>query len=91
MLISCRRDINSAVCSQEIVEDGNHMTFDYMALLAVASTIAGAGLLSDSPTAVIASMLGVSALDELHLTEPHSYAPLCVCLFACYFVRPSVC
>jgi hypothetical protein len=43
---------------QEIVEDGNHMTFDYMALLTVASTIAGAGLLSDSPTAVIASMLG---------------------------------
>ncbi len=57
-------DRRSVCISQDVVEDGNHMTFDYMALMAVASTIAGAGLLSDSPTAVIASMLGKDAQER---------------------------
>lgn len=40
-----------------IIDDGNHLTFDFMALVATASVIAGAGLLADSATTVIASML----------------------------------
>ncbi len=39
------------------IDDGNHLTFNYLALLACASAIAGAGLLGDSATTVIASML----------------------------------
>jgi uncharacterized hydrophobic protein (TIGR00271 family) len=39
------------------IDDGNHLTFNYLALLACASMIAGAGLLGDSATTVIASML----------------------------------
>ena len=40
------------------IDEGNHLTFNYMALLACASVIAGAGLISDSATTIIASMLG---------------------------------
>lgn len=40
------------------VDDGNHLTFNYLVQLAMASLIAGAGLLADSSTTVIASMLG---------------------------------
>lgn len=40
-----------------LIDDGNHLTFNYMALLALASIIAGTGLLTDSDTTVIASML----------------------------------
>jgi hypothetical protein len=39
------------------VDDGNHLTFNYIAQLTMASLIAGAGLLGDSATTVIASML----------------------------------
>ena len=35
---------------EDIVEDGNHLTFDYMAQIAVASVIAGVGLITDSAT-----------------------------------------
>ena len=40
-----------------LIDDGNHLTFNYMALLSLASVIAGTGLLTDSDTTVIASML----------------------------------
>jgi uncharacterized hydrophobic protein (TIGR00271 family) len=40
-----------------IIDDGNHLTFNYMALLLMASIIAGIGLLTNSDTTVIASML----------------------------------
>lgn len=40
------------------IDDGNHLTFNYLAQLAMASLIPGAGLLADSATTVIASMLG---------------------------------
>eukprot|EP00981_Chlorochromonas_danica_P005346 scaffold1083_cov165-Ochromonas_danica.AAC.2 len=39
------------------VDDGNHLTFNFIAQLAMASLIAGAGLLGNSATTVIASML----------------------------------
>lgn len=42
---------------QDIIEDGNHLTFDYMALLLCASMIAAGGLLGDSAVSVLASML----------------------------------
>lgn len=46
-------------CSvQDIIEDGNHLTFDYMALMLCSSVIAGGGLIGDSNASVIASMLG---------------------------------
>ena len=41
----------------EIIDAQNHLTFDYMALIAMASVISGAGLLSNSATTIIASML----------------------------------
>ena len=63
------------------------MTFDYMALLAVASTIAGAGLLSDSPTAVIASMLGAWIL----CCSAVSTTLRSVCVHDCPTVCLSVC
>lgn len=40
------------------IDEGNHLTFNYIALLACASVIAGAGLISNSATTIIASMLG---------------------------------
>lgn len=52
--------INDRMTQDEIgqfIENGNHLTFDYIAMITVASIIAGSGLLSDSPTSVIASML----------------------------------
>lgn len=39
------------------IDDGNHLTFNYMILLLCASLIAGTGLIGDSATTVIASML----------------------------------
>mmetsp|Transcript_2348 Transcript_2348/g.3604 ORF Transcript_2348/g.3604 Transcript_2348/m.3604 type:complete len:401 (-) Transcript_2348:35-1237(-) len=42
---------------QDLIEEGNHLTFDFLALMVMASLIAGAGLLGDNSTAVIASML----------------------------------
>ena len=39
------------------IDDGNHLTFNYMGLITAASIISGAGLLQDSATTVIASML----------------------------------
>jgi hypothetical protein len=39
------------------IDDGNHLTFNYMGLVTAASIISGAGLLQDSATTVIASML----------------------------------
>lgn len=39
------------------IDDGNHLTFNYIAQLAMASIIAGTGLLGDSSTNVIAAML----------------------------------
>lgn len=39
------------------IDDGNHLTFNYMMLLFCASLIAGAGLIGDSATTVIAAML----------------------------------
>lgn len=42
---------------EDIIEDGNHLTFDYMALMLCASMIAGGGLIGDSSASVIASML----------------------------------
>lgn len=39
------------------IDDGNHLTFNYMTLLLCASLIAGTGLIGDSATTVIASML----------------------------------
>lgn len=41
-----------------MIEDGNHLTFDFLAQITLASLIAGAGLLEDNSTSVIASMLG---------------------------------
>jgi hypothetical protein len=35
---------------EDFVEDGNHLTFDYMAQIGVASVIAGIGLITDSAT-----------------------------------------
>jgi hypothetical protein len=52
--------INDRISIDEIheaIDDGNHLTFDFIAMVAVASVIAGAGLLSDNATTVIASML----------------------------------
>lgn len=42
---------------QGLIEDGNHLTFDYLALMTIASLIAGAGLVGDNVVFVIASML----------------------------------
>ena len=42
---------------QELIEDGNHLTFDFLALMTVASVIAAAGLVGDNVVFVIASML----------------------------------
>ena len=42
---------------QEMIEEGNHLTFDFLALMTVASLIAGAGLVGDNVVFVIASML----------------------------------
>lgn len=42
---------------ESFIDDGNHLTFNYLALLSCASMIAGAGLLGNSATTVIASML----------------------------------
>jgi uncharacterized hydrophobic protein (TIGR00271 family) len=39
------------------IDDGNHLTFNYLGFLLCASLIAGTGLLGDSGTSVIASML----------------------------------
>jgi hypothetical protein len=63
-ILSSRR--GDLTLPKEIIEDGNHLTFDFIALVAMASMIAGAGLLSDSPTSVIASMLG-ECLEDLSL------------------------
>jgi uncharacterized membrane protein len=42
---------------QELIEEGNHLTFDFLALISIASLIAGAGLVGDNVVFVIASML----------------------------------
>lgn len=42
---------------QLLIEEGNHLTFDFLALISVASMIAGAGLVGDNVVFVIASML----------------------------------
>ena len=42
---------------QELIEEGNHLTFDFLALMTVASLISGAGLVGDNVVFVIASML----------------------------------
>lgn len=42
----------------DAIDEGNHLTFDYMSLIATASVIAGAGLLTNNATTIIASMLG---------------------------------
>ena len=39
------------------VDSGSHLTFDYLAMVVVAGSIAAAGLLSDSSVTVVASML----------------------------------
>ena len=39
---------------QEMIEEGNHLTFDFLALISVASLIAGAGLVGDNVVFVIA-------------------------------------
>ena len=41
----------------ENVEKGSHLTFDYCALLIVASIIAGVGLVTDNTVVIVASML----------------------------------
>lgn len=42
---------------ESFIDDGNHLTFNYMMLLFCASVIAGSGLLGNSATTVIAAML----------------------------------
>lgn len=42
---------------QELIEEGNHLTFDFLALMTIASLISGAGLVGDNVVFVIASML----------------------------------
>jgi hypothetical protein len=39
------------------IDDGNHLTFNYLGLVAMSSLIAAGGLLTDSSTTIIASML----------------------------------
>lgn len=52
--VSERMTVDEISC---FIDDGNHLTFNYMILLLMASMIAGVGLLMDSATTVIASML----------------------------------
>lgn len=52
--VSERMTVDEISC---FIDDGNHLTFNYMILLFMASLIAGTGLLTDSSTTVIASML----------------------------------
>mmetsp|Transcript_3896 Transcript_3896/g.7119 ORF Transcript_3896/g.7119 Transcript_3896/m.7119 type:complete len:359 (-) Transcript_3896:29-1105(-) len=42
---------------EEIIDNGCHLTFDYIIMILVASIIAALGLLTDSPVTVVASML----------------------------------
>jgi uncharacterized hydrophobic protein (TIGR00271 family) len=49
-----RRPVEEIFCQ---VDDGAHLTFDYLCLIAMASMMAGIGLINDSSVTIVASML----------------------------------
>ena len=50
-------DRQSLAQIQEQVESANHLTFNYMCFVVIASLIAAGGLATNSPATVVASML----------------------------------